>query len=748
MAGIALMMLGCKQPTPPGSDPTPTPPAPKTEKETTHPEGLSTGPEKAEADKALTLTFVVPKGSPLYDEKGDLYAHIGIVQGGDWQHVPAEWTTNIDKCKWTKVKDHTWQLKLEPTVRKWFGAEKELVISKIGLVIRNADGSKKAYDQDLFIPVRDQSVSHPEVVREALPEGIKEGITLSPDGSVTLALSDRDKEQKSLYDHAYVVGDFSDWKRSADYAMKRDEARGLWWITLKGLSKGEHLMQYHLFSDGGDNILIADPYSTKVLSPDDKYLTGVTPYPAGKTSGYVTTFTIGKEAYPWEVKDFKAPRQEELLIYEMHLRDFTREGNLSGAMKELDRIREMGFNAIEVMPVQEFTGNDSWGYNPIFYFALDKAYGSEEEYKAFVDACHRQGLAVILDVVYNHMDSPSPLYRLFPIDRSPYFNKEAPHPYSVFHDLDHSSRATRELVERSLRYLLEEYRVDGFRFDLSKGFTQRHSTEATCGQYDKGRIEILTGYLTAMRKVSPRVIAILEHFCEEKEEQELAASGFLLWHNVSHPFQQATMGYKEKSSFVPLYRTYDLHRVAYMESHDEERLAAKQRLYGVPSIKSSLKKSIDRLALATAFFLTSPGPKMVWQYGEYGYSVSIDEGGRTGRKPVWGSQELSKPDRKRLADTYSALLRLRERETSFFDGKGDQVTTEVDLSHWRVRSVSIRDEKGRKLLVVGNFDPLTDGTTTLPSGTWDDLLTPEREAWSGGKELPLRPGHFLVLGSF
>ena len=163
-------------------------------------------------------------------------------------------------------------------------------------------------------------------------------------------------------------------------------------------------------------------------------------------------------------------------------------------MGKLDYLKALGINAIELMPVQEFDGNDSWGYNPAFFFAMDKAYGTDRMYKEFIDACHQRGMAVILDVVYNHATGANPFAKMWwnasatkTSANNPYFNVDAPHPYSVFHDFNHESPLVREFVRRNLRFLLEEYRVDGFRFDLTKGFTQKKSSESTAGNFDATR---------------------------------------------------------------------------------------------------------------------------------------------------------------------------------------------------------------------------------------------------------------------
>lgn len=745
LCGLLLTAGSCKRS---GGGETPDPPTPPEPTPEEFAEGISYDPAKPDADSPLTITFAAPLGNALYGYSGEVYAHIGLIDGGEWQYVPADWGTNLEKCRFTKVQDNVWQLTLSPTIREWFGAKEGFPVTKIGLVIRSSDGKIKAYSEDQFISVKDASIKPlPKPVVKSLDPSIPEGITRSED-KVTLALCDLSRSGSSPYVAAYLLTEASGWQRDEDYAMYRDEERGLWWITLP-LPSGEELaFQYQLYRADGSTLRIADPYSELLLFESDREISRATypdlpAYP--DTYGAVTL--VSESDYSWQHDSYDRP--DELLIYELHLRDYSTTGDLRGALADLDRIADMGFTAIELMPVQEFSGNDSWGYNPIYYFALDKAYGRRDDYKAFVDACHERGLSVILDVVYNHMDSPSPLVQLYaeggqPTADNPYFNRKAPHPYSVFCDFDHSSSRTRDLVKRNLRFLLQEYHVDGFRFDLSKGITQKPSSEATAGQYDADRIAILSDYYDAIREVSPDAVMILEHFAEQREEQALADKGMMLWQNLNNAFCQTAMGYKEDSSLAPLYEKKPLHWVAYMESHDEERMAYKQSQWGVASIQGKLGPSCERLALNAAFFLLAPGPKMVWQYGEVGYDVSIEENGRTGRKPVWSDEQKSVPERAALQASYSSLLQFRSDHPGFFDGIGDTVEAKVGLTQWGQRTVTITDETGRRLYLVGNFDPLTSITVTLPSGSWDDALTPEEESL-GGSPLTIAPGHFRLL---
>ena len=745
---LLLSPSGCKKK---DADPV-NPPA----EEIIYPEGLSWEPKEPEAGGPLTITFRAPKGNPLFGEKGDVYLHTGIISGGIWQYVPAEWNENISKTKMAVVSDGVWQLKMTPDIRTWFGAEGSMPVTKIGIVIRTADGTKKAYNNDLFISVKDDVVSDlPAAVQAPVPEGNIEGINYGSSGDVTLVLDDRDKAGVSIYDHAFVLGDFNGWKRSEKYAMRRDAAKGLWWITLEGLGSGEHLFQYELFSSSeGSYLRLSDPYSEKILTPDDRYIPssvypGLKPYPADNTSGDVSVFNASETPYRWENEAFQGVATDDLIVYEMHLRDFSAAGDLAGAKARLEEIASLGFNAVELMPVQEFTGNDSWGYNPTYYFALDKAYGTKAAYKDFIDTCHGLGLAVILDVVYNHMDGSSPFVRLYagnnggPSDRNAYFNTSAPHPFSVFHDFNHESPRTRALVKRNLEFLLREYRFDGFRFDLAKGFTQKRSSDdSTFRLYDENRISVLKEYASAIQAVKPDAYIILELFSEDKEERALAEAGMTLWRNMNNAFAQAAMGWQENSGFEGLYRPDFpiLSDMGYMESHDEERLAYKQKTFGVDAVKGDLSARIDRLEIGAAFFFLTPGPKMVWQYGEYGYDVPIDQNGRTGRKPVWSS-ELSDPLRVELRDTYGELIKVRESYPELFN---EETKDERNVygGLWAAPRTIRLTSGSSELLLVGNFNPYTTLSYTLP-GDYALYGEPETRV-TAGTAISLAPAEYRI----
>ena len=294
------------------------------------PAGLSYTPVVPDADQSLVITFKADTKSALYEYKGDVYVHIGVVSEGRWQFVPAEWAENKDKCKMTLSEANIWSITLSPNIREWFGSGKTPV-NQLGIVIRSADGSKKGIDTDSFIAVTDtkyEGFVPGEIKTAAVPADMVEGINIMDNSTVTLVLYDKDVNGNHK-DFAHVVGDFNNWTLSNDEKsqMYRDDASGCWWITLAGLDAGkEYAFQYYVGTKEGEVIHLADAYTEKILDPDnDKDISASTynenlVYPKGGV-GIVSTFKIQKDSYNWKYNDFKIANPKQLVIYELHLRD-------------------------------------------------------------------------------------------------------------------------------------------------------------------------------------------------------------------------------------------------------------------------------------------------------------------------------------------------------------------------------------------------------------------------------------------
>ena len=707
-------------------------------------DGVNFIPETPDADEELTIVFKAAPTSALYGYTGDVYAHIGVVTEGTWFFVPAGWTENIEKCKMTADGENVWKLQLSPTIRQWFNSG-ETAVNKIGVVIRSADSSKKGVNEDTFVTVTDSKFTgfKPAAIKTGtLPTGLKEGINIINNTTVTLVLADKDKNG-GRKDFAHVVGDFNDWKLSNtdNSQMFRDDAAGCWWITLSNLdATKEYAFQYYMGTNAGETLRLTDPYSKKILDPNnDKYISSSTYnqsliYPQGAV-GLVSVFKIQQDTYNWQVTNFVMPPKENMVIYELLLRDFTPSGNINGALQRLDYLKELGVTAIELMPIQEFDGNNSWGYNPTHYFAPDKAYGTPEMYKLFIDECHKRGMAVILDMVFNQATGNCPFVKIYwdssknrPLPNNPWMNETAPHPYSVFEDFNHSYSGTRNYFKQVLKYWITEFKIDGYRMDLTKGLTQTPSSESTASNYDQTRIDILTDYYNAAKETKSDVLFILEHFCANNEETELANKGMYLWRNVNHAYSQAAMGWNDSGGYADFSGMfYTPNRwVGFAESHDEERNFNKAKLYGNGIIKSDSIARINRVPLVIAFNVLTQGPKMIWEFGELGYDYSINDfGGRTNPKPSafgW----LSLTHRKNAYDKSAKIINLKKNyPNAFISGV---YTKNIGQYDWTNGKRLILAHNELNLVVLGNFLPSGSISMTADfpnTGTWYDLFSGE-----------------------
>ncbi|MDR0762865.1 MAG: T9SS type A sorting domain-containing protein [Bacteroidales bacterium] len=602
-------------------------------------------------------------------------------------------------------------------------------------------------------------------IQQPIPSGLQDGITVYyGTDSATLILYAPYKEQ------IFLIGDFNNWNIDNNYLMKKDGDR--FWITLHGLNTDkEYAFQYLVDGaapDGG--IRTGDPYCTKILDPwNDKWITAsvypnLQAYPQDKTNGTVSVFSTAQSTYNWQINDFVKPPKEQLIIYELLLRDFTEQGTVKAAEEKLDYLKSLGINAIELMPIMEFDGNDSWGYNPNFYFASDKAYGTPNDYKHFIDECHKRGIAVILDIVFNHCWGESPLVKLWwdgansrPAADNPYANPIPKHPYNVGSDLNHESPATRSYFKRVLKYWLNEYKFDGYRFDLSKGLTQKNSGENVTlwGQKDTSRIDIIRDYQNTIENTDGSAYIILEHFAENSEEIILANDGMILWNNMNYAFCQSAMGYSQGSDFdaiVPFRRGFvKPNLVSYMESHDEERVGYKMLQWGNWNMAASPNMRALRAGLSAAFMLLAQGPKMIWQFGEMNYDVSIDYNDRTGRKPLhW--EYLENADGKYVHNMYSNILALRNNFSEIFSGVHGKANFSYQLgSIDYILRIFTYTSDSVNVVLIGNFSNDTITATVklpeLPQGKrwYNYLQQTDALIESATPDITVAPHRLLLL---
>ena len=677
------------------------------------------------------------------------YAHTGLITAAstsdsDWKNVIGSWR-GATQPQLTATGDGKWQLTME-SIYSFYGVPETTDIKKLAFVFHDGPGGSKegkAANGDILIEIGKEA--DPDIwdavegltpTNRTRPAGVSNGIYYGADGtSVTLCTYAASKTEAA--NRVFLIGDMTDWKLDAQHQLYKDG--NYFWITLTGLTKGkEYRFQYAVERADGVRKQICDLYSEKVLHPDDQYeprtadqtLIG---YPKGADGSYVTVIQTGKSSYEWSdaTINFQRPSKENLIIYEVWVYDYTTGRTFKALKNKLDYIQNLGVNAIELMPVSEFEGNISWGYNPTLYFAVDKTYGKANDLKALIDECHKRGIAVILDMVFNHAYGLNPMNRLYPygndLQYNPWFNVTPPEGGQTYgQDWNHDFAPAHEMFTRVFQYWLNEYKIDGYRLDLSHGL---------CGT-TVNAVSNLTDYYNTVQATSPGAYMILEHWGDG--QSTLISRGMQCWtgESVSNAYCQTAMGWlKDGDGFAGANR---VGYVSYAESHDEERMQYKAKTYGNGDLQTNESARLGRVAENVAFNVLLNGAHMLWQFEEIGYDYSIEHNGRTGTKPNPQTKGyFTKPERVDAFTKCAQVITLR--------------TQLIPQAFTGTPSVSIGTGKalrtiqwGNNVFAAANFDVSGNQTVTLPSGTWYDYLGGAVQA---GSAYNLTPGELKVFTS-
>ncbi|SHG06371.1 alpha-amylase family glycosyl hydrolase [Flavobacterium johnsoniae] len=618
-------------------------------------------------------------------------------------------------------------------------------------------------------------VVNPNTVSQTMPAGLVDGINYNSNDTskATLVLD------APLKDFVYVAGSFNNWQPTSAYAMKKDPVSGKFWLELTGLVSGvNNTYQYWVVDASpltGSPSLVktADPYSTLVLSPyDDPWIPAssypnLPAYPVGQQFE-VTVLKTGQTPYNWQVTNFTKPEKEKLVIYEVLVRDFDAARNYQSIIDKIDYFKNLKINAIELMPVMEFEGNESWGYNTSFHMALDKFYGTSDKLKELIDVCHQNGIAVILDVALNHAFGRNPMVRMWmndpdgdgfgsPTTENPYFNTVAKHTFSVGEDFNHQSTRTQYYVERVIKQWIQEYKIDGFRWDLTKGFTQActASDQSCTNAYQQDRVDVLKKYADYSWSLDPTHYTIFEHLGTEAEEKQWAdyrvtetpSKGVMMWGKMTDPYNQLSMGYASESNISKMSsanRGFAANRlIGYAESHDEERLMYKNVQYGASNGAYNVKTlntALSRMSAIGAVSLLVPGPKMIWHFGELGWESSIftcndnsvntdsdSTGGDckldTKPQPQWINNWLGNSSRNKIYNDWAKMITLKKAEPVFLGTStipdSNSLTVNIKITNAGLTSVQLKD-----VLILANFDVTAQNVSTgFPyAGTWYNLM--------------------------
>ncbi|RED25293.1 putative secreted protein (Por secretion system target) [Flavobacterium cutihirudinis] len=645
-------------------------------------------------------------------------------------------------------------------------------------------------------------VVNPNTVLEAMPAGLVDGINYNAADATkaTLVLD------APLKDFVYVAGSFNNWQPTTAYAMKKDPTSEKFWLELTGLVSGaNNTYQYWVvdntpLANSPSMVKTADPYSTLVLSPyDDPYIPAssypnLPAYPAGQNFE-VTVLKTGQTPYNWQVTNFEKPEKDKLVVYEVLVRDFDANRSYQNLIDKIDYFKNLKINAIELMPVMEFEGNESWGYNTSFHMALDKFYGTSDKLKEFIDLCHQNGIAVILDVALNHAFGRNPMVRMWmndpdgdgfgsPTAENPYFNTVAKHSYSVGEDFNHQSLKTQYYVERVIKQWIEEYKIDGFRWDLTKGFTQActASDESCTNRYQQDRVDVLRKYADYSWGIDPTHYTIFEHLGnDDTEEQQWAnyrvnetpSKGVMMWGKMTDQYSQLAMGYASNSNITRMTsasRGFTANRLmGYAESHDEERLMYRNLQYGASAGSYNVKTlntALSRMSAVGAVSLLIPGPKMIWHFGELGWDDSIYTcsngtindtsttiGGDckldTKPQPQWTENWLGDTNRNKIYNDWSKMINLKVTEPVFL-GTATMANANTLTINIKITNSSLATTQLKDVLIIANLDVTAKNVATgfQYTGTWYNLMdNTTLSVTDVNATISLAPGEYRIYGN-
>ena len=444
---------------------------------------------------------------------------------------------------------------------------------------------------------------------------------------------------------AELIADFNDWKK---IPMKKGDD-GVFRVTRK-LPDGVYQYRFNVqskswFYPENEWQTITDPYATDVDPP---------------TQNAILNLDGGEkiiDRYIWRSNDVPLPANNQLVIYEMHVGDFSggeadefTRGKYTDVIAKLDYLTELGINAVELMPVKESPGDHSWGYTPVNYFASESNYGTTAQLKEMIDCFHSFGMRVIVDGVYNHANTESPLaqidhdywFRHEPRDKQ--YNWGPEFRYEYFDERFGFSPA-RKFIHDSLRFWISEYRIDGVRYDAA---------------IQIGDFEVMREFVEITPRMSPvrPFLNIAEYL---PPDPTLVAPDGPMDSCWNDSFMHIVTAYLTGDNFnlEEIKNALDCRRlgfktassvVNYIANHDHNRLF---KLLGENGIFGA--EAHRRARLGAVLLLTAVGIPMIWmgeEFGEY-TEVTIDE-----NKIHW--QLLENPDNRRLFEHYKTLIALRK----------------------------------------------------------------------------------------
>jgi 1,4-alpha-glucan branching enzyme len=533
----------------------------------------------------------------------------------------------------------------------------------------------------------------------------------SPIGNIELALF-------APYNEAVcLIADWNNWQRQP--MSKGDDG---WWRISVHLDDGQYLYKFAVKSKSyfaqGQWVEVFDPYALSITD-DDKEQTHLTV----RNSKRVWI------DYQWQYDDVPLPRNEELIIYELHVGDFTGgpgatgsprvKGTFRGVLEKLDYLADLGINAVEVMPVKEFPGK-SWGYNLRSLFALDSSYGTPTDFCRLVDGLHSKGIRIIIDGVYNQAEADAPMAK---IDYEYWFYKDNPDPkewhwgpkYNYQHfDENLKIFPARKYVLESIRDWVTHFHIDGIRFDATRAiryFDVMHEFSDMAFKMVDGRKPFFT--VAEHVPEDPAIVGYprgpMVAAWHDSLGKQLQALAIRHDRDGSHPWDLDALAQK----LNPATNGYGSgnHTVNYVVSHDQERLMRQIGEVGQTFGEAAFR----RVKLATAILLTSPGLPQLWMGQEFG----VPNPKSLTPQPIdWNL--LKNQNNRDLYDYVASVVKLRRHEPAL---SGDHFEVVLKDAKRCLFAYKRWNDAGGIAVVVANLRDKPAGEFTiaecgLPDGRW------------------------------
>jgi 1,4-alpha-glucan branching enzyme len=416
-------------------------------------------------------------------------------------------------------------------------------------------------------------------------------------------------------DQVSVIGSFNDWQAESDACVH--EENGYWYADLSHAKPGDEY-KFHIIN-GEQQLQRIDPYAKIVTN--------------SVGSGVIPALDLFE---PPE-KPFQMPAWNDLVIYELHIGTFNTEegkvGTFDSAIERLPHLKALGINAVELMPIAEFAGDYSWGYNPAHPYAIESAYGGADGFKRFLTAAHEAGIAVIVDVVYNHF-GPSDI-SLWQFDGWSENDKGGIYFYNDWRSTtpwgdtrpDYGRGEVRQYIFDNAMMWLGDYHADGLRYDMTLYI---RSVEADAQDLIAEGFSLLQWINSEVQIRHPGKITIAEDLQNSAEltlAKEHGGANFSSQWDAGfvHPIREVLIEgddanrsmHAVRDALLNQYNNDAFQRVVYTESHDEVANGKQRLVSEIDPSERPNRYAIKRSTLGAALALTAPGIPMLLQGQEF-----------------------------------------------------------------------------------------------------------------------------------